>query len=330
MTREITYLQAIGEAMAEEMRRDPRVFVMGEDIRSPLWAEVGLVDEFGPERVRETPISETGFVGAAVGAAMTGLRPIVDMTISSLMYCAMDQFISQAAKSRYLFGGQATVPVVFRAGMMYGGSSAAQHSDRPYPMFMGVPGLKIIAPSTPYDVKGLLKAAIREDDPVICFEDVTVWMIKGPVPEDDYVVPLGKADIKREGSDVTIVSVAGALPAALAAAEELAGESISAEVVDPRTLVPLDSDTILASVAKTGRLVVVDPAHKTCGAASEIAAIVVEDGFASLRAPIVRVTMPDTQIPFSPPLERLLAPDKDKVVAAVRHVVQDRPLAARS
>jgi pyruvate dehydrogenase E1 component beta subunit len=316
-----SFLQAIREAMQEEMRLDDRVIVLGEDIRSPLWAEYGFIDEFGPDRVLETPISEAGFVGAAVGAAMTGLRPIVDMTIASLMFCAMDQFASQAAKARYMFGGQTSVPLVVRAGMMYGGASASQHSDRPYPMFMGIPGLKIIVPATPADAKGLLKAAIRDDDPVICFEDVTLWMSSGEVPEGDVVVPLGVADVKREGSDVTLASVAGALPHCLTAAEELAGEGIAAEVIDVRSLVPLDRQRILDSVAKTKHLVVADPAHQTCGAACEIAAVVAEEGFHHLAGPIARVTMPNVQVPFSPALERLMLLTPQKVADAVRRVL---------
>jgi pyruvate dehydrogenase E1 component beta subunit len=324
--RELTYLQALAEAGAEEMRRDERVFVMGEDIETGLFgATAGFIDEFGPERVRNTPISEVGFVGAAVGAAMTGLRPIVDMSISVFLYVAMDQVVSQAAKDTYLFGGQARIPLVIRSALFYGGSNAAHHSDRPYPMFMNVPGLKIITPSTPYDAKGLLKAAIREDDPVLCFEDSTLWYSRGPVPEEEYVVPLGKADVKREGNDLTIVAVAGSVPHALAAAKQLEDQGVSAEVIDPRTLVPLDWDTILASVAKTGYLVVADPAHTTCSAASEIAAIVAEHGFADLRGAIVRVTTPDVQIPFSPALERPLYPNAKKIVAAA-HKAMGAPL----
>ncbi len=296
---------------------------MGEDVRSGVFGATGdLVDEFGPDRVLDTPLSEAGFVGAAVGAAMTGLRPIVDMSVASFMYVAMDQFISQAAKNRYMFGGQANIPVVFRAGMFYGASSAAHHSDRPYSMFMNVPGLKVIAPTTPYDVKGMLKAAIREDDPVLCFEDGTLWSRKGPVPEEEYLVELGRADVKRQGSDVTVVAVAGAVVHALAAAERLAADGISVEVIDPRSLVPLDAETLLGSVRRTGRLVVVDPAHRTCSAASEIAAIVAEEGFWDLRAPIVRVTTPDTQIPFSPALERGLYPTSDRIVEAVRRTLE--------
>jgi pyruvate/2-oxoglutarate/acetoin dehydrogenase E1 component/TPP-dependent pyruvate/acetoin dehydrogenase alpha subunit len=319
--RELNYLQAINEAQREELLRDERVIVLGEDVRANLWGATAFAREFPEERVLDTPLSEEGFVGAAVGAAMTGLRPLVDMTMASFLYVAMDQFVSQAAKNRYMFGGQASVPVTFRAALMYGSSVGAHHSDRPYPMFMNVPGLKIATPASPFDAKGLLKAAIRDDDPVLIFEDFSLWFTPGHVPEEDYVVPLGVADIKRRGSDVTIVAIAGGVPVALDAAERLAGLGISAEVIDPRTLVPLDRDTILASVARTGRLVVVDPAHQTGSAASEIAAIVAERGFESLRAPIARVTTPDTQIPFAPEMETPLYPNADRVVAAVKRLL---------
>ena len=321
--REITYLEAIGEAQREEMRRDPHVFIMGEDIESGVFGTTaGFLDEFGPERVRNTPLSEAGFVGAAVGAAMVGMRPIVDFTIASFIYVAMDQLISMAAKATYMYGGQAQVPIVFRAGLFFGGSNAAQHSDRPYPMLMNVPGLKIILPSTPYDVKGLLKAAIREGDPVISFEDGLLWGTRGPVPEDEYLIPLGVADIKREGTDVTVVALASRVQEALAAAETVAKDGISIEVIDPRSLVPLDKETILKSVSKTGRLVVVEEAHRTCGAAAEIAAILAEEGFWDLKAPIKRLAVPDTQIPFSPPLEQILYPDASKIVSAIQDVMQ--------
>ncbi|MCZ7567665.1 MAG: alpha-ketoacid dehydrogenase subunit beta [Ardenticatenaceae bacterium] len=320
--RELTYLQAIYEAQREEMQRDPHVIIMGEDIEANVFGTTGgFVEEFGRDRVRNTPLSENGFTGAAAGAAMVGLRPIVDYTIASFLYVAMDQLVSIVAKGTYMYGGQAKIPVVLRAAMFYGGSNAAQHSDRPYPMFMNMPGLKIIAPTTPYDVKGLLKTAIRDDDPVMCFEDGTLWATKGPVPEEEYLIPLGQADVKREGNDVTVVAIAGALPQALAAAEELAGEGISVEVVDPRSLVPLDQGTILKSVEKTGRLVVADPAHKTCSAASEIAAIVAEEGFWNMKAPIARVATPDVHIPFSPPLEQPLYPNKERIAAAVRQAM---------
>lgn len=319
--REITYLEAINEGQREELLRDESVIVFGEDVRCNLWGGTGFAKEFSEERVFDTPISEEGFVGAAVGAAMTGLRPVVDMTIASFLYVAMDPLVSQAAKSRYMFGGQATIPVTYRATMMYGTSVGAHHSDRPYSMFMNVPGLKIVTPVSPFDAKGLLKAAIRDDNPVLVFEDIWLWFAAGHVPEEDYIVPLGVADIKRRGSDITLVAIASGVPAALLAAEELAAQGISAEVIDPRTLVPLDKESILTSVAKTGRLVVVDPAHQTCSAASEIAAIVAEHGFGSLRAPIARVTTPDIQIPFAPEMETPLFPNKDRVVAAARKVL---------
>ena len=319
----ISYLQAVREAQLEEMRRDERVFIMGEDVAwNMLGSTEGFVEEFGPERVRNTPITEAAFTGAAAGAAMVGMRPIVDLMLTSFMYCAMDQIISIISKSTYLYGGQASLPLTIRASMFYGGSNAAQHSDRPIAPFMASPGLKIIAPSSPYDAKGLLKAAIREDDPVISFEDGTLWTTTGEVPDEDYIVPLGQADVKREGSQVTVVAISGAVRAALAAADQLASEGVSVEVVDPRSLVPMDYDTILSSVAKTGRLVVADPSHRTCSPAAEIAATVAEDGFWSLQAPIVRVTTPDTHIPFSPPLEAQLYPGPDRIAAAVRQTLK--------
>jgi pyruvate/2-oxoglutarate/acetoin dehydrogenase E1 component len=297
--------------------------IMGEDVAwNMLGSTEGFVEEFGADRVRNTPITEAAFTGAAAGAAMVGMRPIVDLMLTSFMYCAMDQIISIISKSTYLYGGQASLPLTIRASMFYGGSNAAQHSDRPLAPFMASPGLKIIAPSSPYDAKGLLKAAIREDDPVISFEDGTLWTMTGDVPDEDYIVPLGQADVKREGSEVTVVAISGAVRAALAAAGQLASEGISVEVVDPRSLVPMDYATILSSVAKTGRLVVADPSHRTCSPAAEIAATVAEDGFWSLQAPIVRVTTPDTHIPFSPPLEAQLYPGPDRIAEAVRQTLK--------
>jgi pyruvate dehydrogenase E1 component beta subunit len=324
--RTLTYLKALTEAQREEMRRDERVFLIGNDVRSGLFGTTkGFVEEFGEERVRDTPLAELGFVGTSVGAAMTGMRPIVDFTIASFVYVAMDQMISQAAKSRYMFGGQVSVPIVFRAALFYGGANAAQHSDRPYPIFMSVPGIKVIVPATPYDAKGMLKAAIRDDDPVFCFEDSTVWFSKGDVPEEDYIVPIGKAAIKREGPDATVITVAGSLIPALAAAERLASEDgISVTVVDVRTLVPLDWETVLGAAAATGRVVVVDPAHRTCSAASEISATITEEIFDSLKAPVIRVTTPDTHIPFSQPLEKTIYPNADRIVAAVQLVCRER------
>jgi pyruvate dehydrogenase E1 component beta subunit len=258
----------------------------------------------------------------AVGAAMTGLRPIVDFTIASFVYMAMDQLVNQAAKVSYMSGGQTTVPAVFRASMWHNGSNAAHHSDRPYPMFMNVPGLKIVVPATPRDMKGLLKAAIRDDEPVLVFEDSNLWFQTGPIPEGDYSIPLGVADVKREGRDVTVVAVGATVGHALEAADELIADGVSLEVIDPRSLVPLDKQTILDSVAKTGRLVIVDLANKTAGAAAEIAALVAEEGFRSLRGPICRVTTPDVHIPFSPPMEKPLYPNKEKIVAAVRRQLE--------
>ncbi|MCU1656078.1 MAG: Transketolase central region [Pseudonocardiales bacterium] len=317
---ELTYRQAITAAMAEELRRDERVFVMGEDARADLWATSGLYAEFG-DRIRDTPLSELGFTGAAIGAAMTGLRPIVDLQIAQLVYNAFEQIANQAAKSRYMYNGQVSVPIVIRAAMGYGGSSAAHHSDRPYPMLMNLPGIKIICPTTPADVKGMIKSAVRDPDPVIVFEDNNLMLQKGEVGGPEDVVPIGVGKLCRIGEDVTIVAIAGAVPRALEAADRLADEGISADVIDPRTLVPLDRDMILDSVRKTGRLVVADPANRTCGAAAEISAIVAEEAFAALRAPIRRVTAPDMVVPFSPALEAGFYPDADKIVAAAHSVV---------
>ncbi|MDQ1734742.1 MAG: acetoin:2,6-dichlorophenolindophenol oxidoreductase subunit beta [Pseudonocardiales bacterium] len=321
--RRLTYLRAIRDAQSEELSNDPNVVMLGEDVETGMFGTSGgLRDEFGPVRVRDTPISELGFCGAAVGMAMTGLRPIVDLTIATFTYVAFDAIVSQAAKSGYMFGAQAKVPVVYRAAMFYGGGDAAHHSDRPYATFMTVPGLKIIVPSSPYDAMGLLKSAVRDDDPVLCFEDKNLWGVRETLPDEEFFVPLGQAAIKREGSDVTIVAIAGAVRLALQAAEKLNGEGISAEVIDPRSLVPLDWPTIFESVAKTGRLVIADPASRTCSAASEIAATVTEELFGQLKHAPVRVTTPDVQIPFSPPLERTLYPDPTRIAEAARRTIR--------
>ena len=319
---EITFGEALNQAIREEMRRDPTVFVMGESIRGGVYGVTGgLSQEFGNDRVLDTPLSETGFMGAAVGAAAIGMRPIVG-SLSSFMWVAMDQLISQAAKMRYMFGGQVNLPVVYRTSITYGNNIAAHHSDRPHPMYMNMPGFKIVMPTTPADAKGLLKTCIREDDPVLFFEDNTIMGLRGEVPEEDYTIPLGKADIKREGNDVTIVALGGMVPRSIRAAEQLAEEGISVEIVDPRTLVPMDNEAILNSVAKTGRLVVVDPAHKTCSAASEISAMVAQEGFWSLQAPIRRVTTLNVHFPFSPALEKLIIPNEEKIVAAVKSTLE--------
>lgn len=318
-----TYLEAILQAQHEEMSRDDRVFIMGEDIICNVFGTTtGFVDAFGTERVRDTPISENGIVGAGAGAAMVGMRPIVDVTLSSFLYPAMDQIMSIVAKSRYIYGGQASLPMVIRSVLFYGNSNAAQHSDRPYSMFMNVPGLKIMAPSTAYDMKGMMKAAIRDDDPVLSFEDGTCWSSKDEMPDDpDFLIPLGKGDIKREGTDITVVAIAGGVPTALKAAKKLAAEGISLEVVDPRSLVPLDKDLILKSVRKTGRAIMVDPAHQTCSAGSEIAALIAEHAFDALRGPVLRVCTADTHVPFSPLIEKPLYPTVDRIIAAARRLV---------
>jgi pyruvate dehydrogenase E1 component beta subunit len=318
-----TYLDAIRQAQFEELERDEAVFMMGEDIVCNVFGTTtGFAEKFGKQRIRDTPISEAGFIGAGAGAAMVGMRPIIDATISSFLFPAMDQIVSIIAKSRYIYGGQATLPLVIRSCLFYGNSNAAQHSDRPYSMFMNVPGLKIITPSTAYDMKGLLKAAIRDDNPVLCFEDSTCWTNKSELPDDpDFVIPLGKGDIKREGTDITVVAVAGAVHLALKAADALAKDGISLEVVDPRTLVPLDKEIILTSVRKTGRAITVDPAHQTCSAASEISAIIVEEAFDALRGPVLRVTTPDTHLPFSPHIEKPLYPSVERIVAAAKQLM---------
>jgi len=319
-TKSITYLDALGLAQREEMERDASVIIIGEDIS--LYAAGGAYGNVDSKRIRSAPISENGFAGMAVGAAMTGLRPIVDLTIASFVYLASDPIINQAAKVRYMTGGQFKVPVTFRASMWHNQANAAQHSDRPYPMFMNIPGLKIVTPATPSDAKGLLKAAIRDDSPVLVFEDNDLWAVKEEVPIDpDFIVPLGKAAIRREGNDVTIVSVAGCLKPSLDAAAALAKDGINAEVVDLRTLVPMDTDAILNSLGKTGRIVIADYAHRTCGAAAEIAAIVAEEGFDLLKKAVRRVTTPDVQIPFSPPLEAPLYPSSATIAAAARSLM---------
>lgn len=319
---QLTYLDATMHAIAQEMRQDPNVFFMGEDLRKGLYGGFS-VDEFAEERVRDTPISEAGFVGAGIGAAMTGMRPIIQMGFATFLYSAMDQVVNQAAKLRYMSGGQAEVPLTLLAPIFYRGGIAAHHSDRPFALFANSPGLKIVAPSTPYDMKGLMTTAIRENDPVLIFSDASLWGNRGPVGKDDYAIPLGVADVKREGSDVTVIALAGAVKLALSAAEALEKDGISVEVVDPRSLVPLDYETLTASVSKTTRVVVVDPAPRTCGFAAEIIATVAE--FCDLRAHPARVTGENVPMPFSPPLESHVVPDVERIAEAVRRVVlEDR------
>jgi pyruvate dehydrogenase E1 component beta subunit len=319
---QLNFIQAINTALAEEMARDPLTFLMGEDVvLGAFGATKGLIDKFGIKRVRNTPIAEAGFVGAAVGAAMAGTRPICEVEFASFFYCAFDQVCNQAAKLRYMSGGQAKLPITFRA--VYGamGGAAAQHSETVYAQFLSVPGLKLVVPSGPADMKGLLKSAIRDDNPVIVFEHGGLGRLKEEVPDGDYLVPLGKAAVKRKGEHVTVVAIGAMVSKTLNIAEKLAKDGISIEVIDPRTLIPLDEDAILASVEKTNRVVVADEGHLRGGAAADIAAIIAEKGFDFLDAPIKRVTALDVPIPFSPPLERAAIPDESRIEAAIREVV---------
>src|SRR5712692_4012054 len=322
--RELTYNEAAMEAVAEEMRRDPKIFYMSTDALPPL------LKEFGAERVRATPIAEAAFTGMAIGAAGCGFRPIADWRQVTFCFVAMDQIVNQAAKIHYMFGGQVNFPILFRASVGGGGLVAAQHSQSPYSMFMNVAGLKMFLPSTPYDMKGLLKTAIRDNNPVISFESSRLMGWKGEVPEEDYAIPLGQADIKREGSDVTVVALAWLVHEALAAAEELEKDGVSIEIVDPRTLVPLDVATIRNSVQKTGRLVIADEAGPTAGFSAEVAAVATEDAatFARLKAPVKRVCALQVPIPYSPILENHVFPDRNRIIAGIREVLQGQRSAA--
>jgi acetoin:2,6-dichlorophenolindophenol oxidoreductase subunit beta len=317
-----TYIQAINQALAEEMERDPLTFVMGEDVvLSAFGATKGLIDKFGPKRVRNTPIAEAGFVGAAVGAAMAGTRPICEVEFASFFYCAFDQVCNQAAKLRYMSGGQARMPITFRC--VYGamGGAAAQHSETVYAQFLSVAGLKLVVPSNPSDMKGLLKSAIRDDNPVIVFEHGALGGHREEIPTGEHLVPLGKAAIKRTGENVTVVAIGAMVPRALRVADRLAKENISVEVVDPRTLIPLDEDTILSSVEKTNRAIVFDEGHLRGGAATDIAAMIGEKGFDFLDGPVMRVTTLDVPIPFSPPLEKAALASEARLETAIRQLV---------
>ena len=323
--RKMTYKEALREALREEMRRDPTVFLLGEDIgrywQGAFKVTKGLAEEFGDERVRDTPISESAIIGAAVGAAITGMRPVAEIMFGDLTSLAMDQIANQAAKIHYMFGGQAKVPLVIRTPFGAGVNIAAHHSQSLEAWFMHVPGLYVAVPSTPYDAKGLLKTAIRGNNPVFFCEHKLLYPLEGEVPQEEYTVPFGVADVKREGSDVTIVATLYMVHKALNAAEELEVEGISVEVVDPRTLVPLDKQTIIDSVKKTGRLVVVSEDCKTAGVSAEIAAVVAEEAIDYLDAPIKRVAEPDTPIPFSPPLEQYVIPSEKTIMKAVKEII---------
>ncbi len=320
-TREITLGEAVREALAEEMRRDPRVFICGEDIAEAgtvFKVLSGLVDEFGPERVLDTPISEAGFTGMAVGAAMTGMRPVVDIMFGDFSTLVMDQMVNQAAKVHYMSGGRWKVPMVMRATLGATRRSAAQHSQSLHAWFCHVPGLKVVLPATPYDAKGLMKTAIRDDNPVVFFEDKMMYKLKGPVPAEDYTIPFGVADIKRAGTDITIVATSSMVQVALGAAKLLEAEGISAEVIDPRTLWPLDEKTLVESAKKTSRVIVVDEGYGRYGATAELASAITEGAFFDLEAPVKRIGAMHVPIPFSPPLEDATVPNEQAVVAAAK------------
>ncbi|MDR7444832.1 MAG: alpha-ketoacid dehydrogenase subunit beta [Armatimonadota bacterium] len=321
--REITMAQAIREALAEEMRRDPRVFLLGEDVAEaghPFKVLTGLVDEFGRERVIDTPISEAGFTGIAVGAAMTGMRPVVDIMFGDFLTLAMDQIVNQAAKIHYMSGGKLKVPLVVRTTLGATRRSAAQHSQSLHAWFSHIPGLKVALPATPYDAKGLLKTAIRDDNPVLFFEDKMMYQVKGPVPEEEYTIPFGVADIKRPGRHVTLVATSSMVYVALDAARILEQEGIEAEVVDPRTTLPLDVETLVASARKTGRVIVIDEGYRGYGVTAEIAAVIAEEAFYDLEAPVRRLGAMDVPVPFSPVLEDQTVPTPEQVAAVAREL----------
>lgn len=323
--REILYREAIIEAMDEEMARDDSVFLLGEDIAEfggSYKTTVGLLDKYGAERVRNTPISEQGIIGAALGAALVGMRPVAELMYIDFSAVAMDQIVNQVAKVRYMFGGKANTSLVIRTQGGAGRSSAAQHAQSLEAWFVHVPGLKVIMPSSARDAKGLLKAAIRDDDPVFFIEHKLLYLEKGAVPEEEELIPIGVAEVKREGSDVTIVATSSMVGKSLAAAEELEKEGVSCEIIDPRTLFPLDTESILASIRKTGRLLITHEAVQRCGWGAEIAALAAKDAFDYLDAPIERVCAKETPVPFSPKLESYVIPGKDDVIAGVRGMLE--------
>jgi pyruvate/2-oxoglutarate/acetoin dehydrogenase E1 component len=323
--REITYAEAIREALRQEMARDQSVFLLGEDVGrygGAFGVSYGLIDEFGEERVRDTPISEAGIMGAATGAALMGMRPVAEIMFMDFTTIAMDQLVNQAAKLRFMFGGKAEVPLVLRTPAGSGTGAAAHHSQSLEAWFVHVPGLKVVMPSTPYDVKGLLLSSIRDNNPVVFVEHKLLYKTKGPVPEEDYTIPLGLAEVKRPGKDLTIVATSIMVPRALQAAEALAEEGLEAEVVDPRTLRPLDEETIVGSIVKTGRALIVHEACKTGGVGAEIAATIAEsEAFDYLDAPIKRLGGLDIPVPYNRNLERHMVPQVENIVAAARDLV---------
>ncbi len=323
--REITYRESVREALREEMKKDEDIFLIGEDIAEfggTYNVTEGLLKEFGKERVRNTPISESAIVGAAVGASISGMRPVAEIMYIDFITIAMDQIVNQAAKIRYMTGGQVKVPLVIRTQGGGGRSSASQHSQSLEAWFCHIPGLKVVMPSTAYDVKGLLKSSIRDDSPVIFIEHKILYNRKGYVPEEEYFIPLGKADIKRTGNDFTIIATSRMVERSLMAADELNKEGINVEVIDPRTLVPLDRETILSSVKKTGRVLIVHEACERCGFGAEIAAIIADEAFDYLDAPIKRLGAKNAPIPFNPNLEDFVVPNADNIIREVRRIVK--------
>ncbi|MBX2999404.1 MAG: alpha-ketoacid dehydrogenase subunit beta [Caldilineaceae bacterium] len=320
-TREITFAQAIREALVEEMRRDERVFIIGEDVAEAgtvFKVLVGMVDEFGPQRVIDSPISEAGIAGLGVGAAMTGMRPVVDIMFGDFTTLVMDQMVNQAAKIHYMSGGKLKAPMVLRTTMGASRRSAAQHSQSLHAWLSHIPGLKVAIPSTPYDAKGLMKSAIRDDNPVAIYEDKMMYQLKGPVPEEEYLIPLGVADIKRAGDDITLVATSSMVHVALDAATTLAEMGISAEVVDPRTTVPLDKETLIRSAKKTSRAIVIDEGYEQYGVTAEIASVIADGAFYYLDAPVKRIGAMNVPIPFSPALEDLTIPNAEGVIAMAK------------
>ena len=323
--RNISYSEAINEALREEMARDPNVFIIGEDVGvmgGVFGVTAGLHGQYGDERVMDTPISEAGIIGAALGAAMMGMRPVAEIMFGDFLGCAGDQLINQVAKARYMSGGKAKVPLTIRVATGAPGASAAQYSQSPESWFMNIPGLKIVCPSNPADAKGLLKSAIRGEDPVLFFEHKMLYAMRGEVPDGDFMVPFGQANVLRVGSDVTIVAIGSMVQHALSVAEQVLGEGISCEVIDPRTLVPLDAPTLVASVKKTGRVVIAHEAHKRSGPGAEIAAVIAEQALDYLDAPIQRVAAKNAPLPYAPELEQFVLPGRADLLAAVWAVMQ--------
>lgn len=319
--RSISYAEAINEAQRQSMRRDDDIIIFGENVSSNWRAATkGLKEEFGAERVRDAPITETSFIGAGVGSSIVGLKPIVELMLVDFSLVAMDQILNQMAKTTYMTGGSVNIPMVLRTIYGAGGGNAATHSESLYGLYAHMPGMKIVVPSLPYDAKGLLLQAVRDPNPVVYFEHRLLYGTEGRVPEEEYTIPFGVANLLREGDDVTVIAVGKMVHEAIKAADELQGE-VSVEVIDPRTLVPLDEERILNSLKKTGRLVVVDEDYERCGFSAEVAAIAAEKGFQNLEAPVVRVANPNIPLPFNRSLERHVLPDADKIIRAVRNII---------